>query len=186
MNDLTPGFASAFAAQACFRAILTAFSTPGHLVRLPADLTPPLGLSIASAALLLTLADAHTKIALPDDVSIQPWLRFHTGAPPSPQEEADFCVARRYPALSTLRQGTDETPEDSATLILDVETMDGPIFQLSGPGLAHPVEVALPLDEPFLLSWQAQTRNTPRGVDVILCAGDQILALPRSVRIEKG
>ena len=186
MTDLAPGFTSVLEAQACFRAVLNAFSTPGSPVSLPVSLTPPHGLSMASAALLLTLADAQTKIALPEGSPAQPWLAFHTGAPFSPDSEADFCVATKRPALSTLRQGSDAAPEDSATLILDVERLEGPPFRLSGPGLKDPVTVGLPLDPAFLTDWRAQTHNAPRGVDILLCAGSQMLALPRSLQIEEG
>ena len=186
MNDLSPGFSSALDAQACFRAILSAFSTPGSIVTLAATLTPPHGLSSASAALLLTLADTHTKVALPTASHAHDWLTFHTGAPLASIAEADFCVATARPALSGLRQGTDAKPEDGATLILDVERLDGPAFRLSGPGLKTDITVALPLDAGFITEWQAQTHNAPRGVDLILCAGNQILALPRSLQIEEG
>ena len=186
MNDLSPGFASALEAQACFRAIMTAFSAPGSLVPLPVALTPPAGLSAACAALLLTLADTQTKIALPEAEAAQSWLIFHTGAPLAALADADFCVATTRPALSALRQGTDMAPEDGATLILDLAGVEGAAFRLAGPGLKDPITVTLPLDAKFLAEWQAQTRTAPRGVDVIFCAGNQILALPRSLQIEEG
>lgn len=188
MHDLAPGFASALDAQVCFRAILDAFSAPGRIVRLPVSLSPPSGLSAASAAVLLTLADAHVKVAFPEDAAARSWLNFHTGAPVTTVAEADFCVcaATDRPALSTLRQGTDEAPEAGATLILEVDDLDGPAFRLSGPGLEHEAIIPLPLDASFLSEWQTQTHNAPCGVDIILCAGDRIIALPRSIRIEKG
>lgn len=186
MKNLSPGFASAMEAQSCFRAILSAFSSPGHPVTLPVALTPPQGISSACAALLLTLADAHTKIALPEAQAAQDWLTFHTGAPLAAAVDADFCVAIARPALAALKQGTDITPEEGATLILDLADFTGPTFWLSGPGLKDPITVSLPLDNVFLEEWHAQTRTAPRGVDVILCAGNQILALPRSLQIKEG
>lgn len=186
MNNLSPGFTSPLDAQACFRAILDAFSTPGSPVTLTVPLTPPLGLSIAGAAVLLTLTDAHTKVALPIESCAHPWLVFHTGASFVEESEADFCLAHTPSCLPKLRQGTDAEPEASATLILDVEHLNGMNFRLSGPGLKDPVTVELPFGKTFLLDWQAQTNNAPRGVDIILCAGKQILALPRSLHIEEG
>jgi len=38
----------------------------------------------------------------------------------------------------------------------------------------------------FLAEWEANRALFPRGVDVILCAGDHLAALPRTVRIEEG
>lgn len=184
--DLSPGFASVLDAQACFRALLSAFSTPGAIVPLPVHLTPPTGLSMACAALLLTLADSHTKVALPETCIARRWLTFHTGALAGDASLADFCVATKVPVLATLRQGTDAEPEDSTTLILDVERLDGPLYRLFGPGLKAPVTVGLPLEKTIIKQWHTQTRNAPRGVDIILCAQDRILALPRSLQIEEG
>lgn len=185
MNDLSPGFATASDAQICFRAVLDAFATPGTLVSLPFTFTPPPGLSVACASLLLTLADRQTKIALPAGEAARSWLSFHTGAPLAEAAQADFCVATTRPPLISLPQGTDEEPEAGATLILEVATLEGPIFDLSGPGLKAPAQIALPLDKAFAVEWQAQTHNAPRGVDVILCTGNRILALPRSLQIRE-
>lgn len=188
MNDLSPGFTSVLDAQACFRALLSAFSTPGSIVSLPVSLTAPPGLSPACAAVLLTLTDAQTKVALPEDHPAQDWLTFHSGAPLVEASEAEFCVATQRPLLAALRQGSDETPEDGATLILDLPSLEENVtrLRLSGPGLKNPVTVALPLDARFLAEWRAQACIAPRGVDVLLCADAQILALPRSLNIEEG
>jgi hypothetical protein len=35
----------------------------------------------------------------------------------------------------------------------------------------------------FLAAWQANRARVPRGVDVILCAGERLAALPRTVAI---
>lgn len=185
MSALTPGLTSPLAAQACFRAILSAFSRPGAIIALPIELAPPPGLSPAAAAVLLTLADATTGIALPAPGEVRDWLVFHTGARLVSEGEAVFCVARQCPELPGLLQGTDEAPEGGATLILEVEALGaGPNYRLSGPGLEHALEMPLPVDGYFLAQWQAQTSAAPRGVDVLLCAGNSLLALPRSLRIE--
>ena len=45
----------------------------------------------------------------------------------------------------------------------------------------------LPRTDPaFVAAWAANRARFPRGVDVVLCAGDRIAALPRSVTIEEG
>lgn len=186
MNDLSPGFSSSLDSQACFRTLLEAYSTPGRIIGLPVPLTPPMGLSPACAALLLTLADAQTKISLGDEHPAQDWLVFHTGALLATQEGADFTIATTRPALRLLPQGTDEAPEGGATLILDLPSLDeGQRFRLEGPGLRAPVEQTLPLDAGFVAEWQAQRFTAPRGVDLLLCAGTRMLALPRSLKIEE-
>jgi alpha-D-ribose 1-methylphosphonate 5-triphosphate synthase subunit PhnH len=42
------------------------------------------------------------------------------------------------------------------------------------------------LPDDFADLWRANRRLFPCGVDLILCAGDHLAALPRSVTIEEG
>ncbi|CAG4924378.1 unnamed protein product [Acidocella sp. C78] len=185
MTSLTPGFASPLDAQACFRALLTAFGDPGRAVTLADGLAPPAGLSSAAAAVLLTLADATTPLAADLPAPALHWLGFHTGAPFTTPETAEFCLAGSAPPLSSLRQGSETAPEHGATLILDLpDLVSGRRCRLSGPGLAAPRETTLPLPASFLADWAEQRRQVPRGVDVLLCAGRRLLALPRSLAIE--
>jgi alpha-D-ribose 1-methylphosphonate 5-triphosphate synthase subunit PhnH len=174
------GFSSTAQAQKCFRGVLLALSRPGTLVTLEAP-PPPAGLSPAAATILLTLADAATGITLPD--AAHDWLKFHTGALPVARQAADFAVAG--PHLSSLRNGTDEAPETGATLIIDVVEFAGPKYRLTGPGIETHLDICLPLDATFLTEWRAQRRIAPRGVDVLLCAGDKIIGLPRTTNIEE-
>jgi alpha-D-ribose 1-methylphosphonate 5-triphosphate synthase subunit PhnH len=92
MSGLTPGFTSPHEAQACFRAVLSAFSRPG-LVQKIAAFSAPAPLSPAAAAILLTLTDASTVLALPDrNEAVEDWLRFHTGTRFGALAEADFVM----------------------------------------------------------------------------------------------
>jgi alpha-D-ribose 1-methylphosphonate 5-triphosphate synthase subunit PhnH len=175
MNDVSPGFANAAQAQSCFRAVLRALSRPGEIVEIAGDLP-------AVSAILLTLADASTAVSIED--TARDWLVFHTGARMAALEDADFVVARNRPPLGLLRNGTDDEPEDGATLILDVEGSEGRQCRLTGPGIESETILALPLDEEFFAEWNAQRQSLPRGVDVLLCAGRQVIGLPRSVNIE--
>jgi alpha-D-ribose 1-methylphosphonate 5-triphosphate synthase subunit PhnH len=57
-------------------------------------------------------------------------------------------------------------------------------LRLAGPGLREPVSLTLAgLPEDFVAAWAANHALYPRGVDLILCAGHDIVALPRSVAI---
>jgi alpha-D-ribose 1-methylphosphonate 5-triphosphate synthase subunit PhnH len=182
MSALTPGFAHAGEAQICFRAVLRALSRPGEIVTIDTNLTPPAPLSVAAASVLLTLADAATAVSV--EAPARDWLLFHTGARLAGDAVADFVATRARPKLHSLRAGTDDEPEAGATLILDVEAFDGPVYRLTGPGMAEAATVRLPLERKFLEEWWAQRAIAPRGVDMLLCAGRQILGLPRSVAIE--
>jgi alpha-D-ribose 1-methylphosphonate 5-triphosphate synthase subunit PhnH len=186
MSVLLPGFAAAADAQSCFRAVLEAMSRPGRVMRVAAALAPPEGLCVAAAATLLTLADNTTGVSLPEAMAAaRDWLVFHTGAHLAPAPAADFVLASDRPTLASLRQGTYDEPETSALLILQVPSFQiGQRVRLSGPGIETATRLDLPLDDRFIPEWTAQRRRNPLGIDILLCAAAQVVALPRSVTIE--
>jgi alpha-D-ribose 1-methylphosphonate 5-triphosphate synthase subunit PhnH len=187
-GDLTPGFADSVAdAQICFRAVLDAMARPG-LVRPVAGVSAPAPLCDAAAAVLLTLADHETPLWLDDAVSAaRGWIAFHTGAPVVAADEAMFAVGLALPDLTALRTGSDEMPEMSATVVLQVASLRaGRGFVLDGPGLREPRALfvdGLPAD--FCSIWQRNHGLYPRGIDLILCCDDELTALPRSVRVRE-
>jgi alpha-D-ribose 1-methylphosphonate 5-triphosphate synthase subunit PhnH len=187
-TDLSPGFGHPVTdAQACFRSVLDAMAHPGrvHAVRgVPAP--PPL--CNAAAAVLLTLVDHETPLWLdPDTAGALAWIGFHTGAPLGPANQARFAVALALPDLADLANGTDEMPETSATVILQVSSLTaGRRFVLEGPGLRNPTDLhvdGLPAD--FAAIWQCNHALFPRGIDLILCVGSSLTALPRSVTVRE-
>ena len=191
MTRLTPGFADpVLDAQASFRAILEAMSRPGRIQRIEARIAPPAPLCAAAGAALLSLADADTPLWLDAGDAVAEWLRFHCGAPIT----ADIGAARfalacaTAPKLATLDIGTDEDPQLGATLILQVSGLvAGEGWRLTGPGIQHENRLRVlgaPAD--FTAAWVRNQALFPRGVDVLLCAGDSIAALPRSVMIAEG
>ena len=188
MSVLLPGFANAADAQSCFRAVLAAMSRPGEIMPIGVTLMPPEGMSLAAAATLLTLADNTTSVSLPKDAkTVEDWLVFHTGARLTAQPTADFVLAHELPRLASLRQGTADEPETSATLILQLGSLNsGRRARLWGPGIETVKQLDLPLDDGFIREWQMQRRRNPLGVDVLLCSAAQMVALPRSVTIEAG
>ena len=181
-----PGFADPVQdSQACFRAVLDAMARPGQ-IHTVATLRPPPGLDPATAAVLLTLADADTPLWLdPAAMAAQDWITFHCGAPVAATEVAMLALALGPVRLDAFPAGTDDAPELGATIILQMAALgQGAGFELSGPGLAAPaVFMADGLPAGFIAMWAANHALFPRGVDVILCAGDRIAALPRTVQI---
>ena len=180
-----PGFAAPVAdAQACFRAVLDAMAHPGRIVAAGAGLRPPAPLAPAAAAVLLTLADADTPLWLdPALAAAAPWLAFQCGAPAAARDRAAFVVTTLLPPLEDLASGTDAVPESAATVILQVAALGtGPALRLSGPGLAAPALLAADgLPAGFSLFWSRNRLSFPRGIDMVLCAGTRLAALPRSV-----
>lgn len=183
-----------FDAQSSFRAVMDAMAHPGSVYSLTSDLCPPHPLGSVAGALVLTLADYETPVWLDPALSaadgVCDWIRFHTGAPitihPHEARFAVFASGAAFPSLSQFPVGSQEFPDESATLIIQTETLEtgsGPL--LSGPGIESGCRLGpAPLTPLF---WRQAVDNAalyPRGVDVVFAAPGTIAALPRSTRIE--
>lgn len=190
MSGLTPGFAEPVAdAQACFRDLLEAMARPGRVHGLTGLPQAPAPLAPAAAAVLLTLADAETPVWTDAGPAAEEWLRFHAGCPlvAEPGAAAFLLATKGMPDLAALETGTEEEPHRSATLVLQVGSLsEGGAWRLSGPGIerVHRLGVA-GLPAGFLAAWTANGARFPRGVDLVLCAGQRLAALPRTTHIEE-
>lgn len=200
LADVGPCFADpVHAAQQTFRAVLEAMSRPGRVLELPANALRGLhgpGLSPGLTAVLLSLLDAEVELWLAPGVGLPSalgYLRFHTGVRPARQvEQAAFVVTTAAQATPDLwqrvHQGSDGAPQDGATLVVDVPSLEAgvasPWLRLSGPGIAgeHRLHVG-GLDAAFWSARAALGSGFPRGVELILCCGRAIAALPRTTRI---
>jgi alpha-D-ribose 1-methylphosphonate 5-triphosphate synthase subunit PhnH len=180
-----PGFADpVVGSQACFRALLDAMSRPGTIREAGAGLEAPPPLEPATAATLLTLIDQDATLRLDDAASAAwDWVAFHTGAARA-GERPGFVVALALPDFSELHAGDDAEPEASTTLILQVAALGrGRGYDLSGPGVQTTQRLLVAgLPDDFPARWEANRALYPRGIDLVLCAGERLCALPRSVR----
>jgi alpha-D-ribose 1-methylphosphonate 5-triphosphate synthase subunit PhnH len=190
MSDgLSAGFADPVRdAQCCFRAVLDAMARPGS-VRAVTGPTAPAPLDVATAAIVLTLLDHETRVWLdPAMAAARDWMAFHTGAPwVACPRDAAFVVSGALPGADRLDPGGHETPEASTTVILQLASLGtGCRYRLAGPGLREPaVLMAGGLGPDFISWWHGNRALFPRGIDLILCAGNQVAALPRTVMIEE-
>ena len=192
LASMPRGFADAtHHAQSVFRSVLDALSRPGRLQTLEASdgLQAPAPLSRGLTALLLTLLDTETSLHLSASVaSDAAWMycRFHTGVQREDDAgQADFVATRASHArLDGLRLGSDEAPQQGATLIVDTGSLAlerGAHLRLTGPGIEHEQRVGL-CGLP-LAFWQqriAMQPLFPRGVDLLLVCGSQLIGVPRS------
>jgi alpha-D-ribose 1-methylphosphonate 5-triphosphate synthase subunit PhnH len=173
-------------AQAIFRAVLQALSRPGTLHDVPAPPEPPRPLAPATAAVLLTLADGDAPVHLAAPFAgLSPWVAFHTGSAAVALGEAAFVVADTLPDFAALSSGTDEIPEASATILLQVPALvGGRALTLRGPGIETCWRFAPQgLPDDFVARWAANRRLYPRGIDLLFCAGNRVAALPRSTTV---
>ncbi|MFL1462074.1 phosphonate C-P lyase system protein PhnH [Roseococcus sp. DSY-14] len=179
------GFADpVLGAQSAFRAAMEATARPGSIQALPVLPDAPPGLDLAAAALLLALADDTTPLWTAAGAEARGWLAFHCGAPFALPAAAAFLLGPP-PPLATLGLGSDEAPQDGATLLLPVAALedDGPLL-LRGPGIRGERRLGVAgLPEGFWAARAALAPLAPRGLDVFLCCGARLAALPRSTRV---
>ena len=184
---------AAHTSQGTFRALMDAFAFPGEIktirgAKAPAPLAP------ATAAILLCLADFETPVWLDPTLNlaeVTDWIRFHTGAPLiEARNRAAFAVignSRNPPAFAEFALGSDEYPDRSTTLIFQLDRFAGRSFQVRGPGIKGTrIFAAEPLPDDFAARLAFNRELYPRGVDVILVAGEQAEVLPRSVHVTTG
>jgi alpha-D-ribose 1-methylphosphonate 5-triphosphate synthase subunit PhnH len=184
---MIPGFADpVLGAQSSFRAMLHALSHPGRIVALPDAPLAPAPLGPALGALALALCDGETALWHDGGAEVTQWLRFHTGAPLAEARAARFLLATgRPPPFASLALGSDEAPQDGATLLLQVGALEAAAgWRLCGPGIATMTELRVSgAPSGFVAERAAVAGLFPRGLDIILCAGDRIAGLPRTTTI---
>lgn len=197
LASLGAGFSSeAFGSQSVFRAVLQALSHPGRRVAVVHDAQTPAAGHGASAAALLALLDSDCTLWLSPRLAASDagaWLRFHTGCTLVSQAgDARFVWVGEgdaIPELSSLAQGTDVYPDQSATCVVDVASAeesaagDG-TWQLAGPGIERTAALRVQgLPTGFQHAWAHNHAAFPRGVDVLLGTPTHIVGLPRTTRI---
>ena len=184
MEALSGGFADpAPDAAFAFRGIMNAMARPGRIEAIRgAD--GPAPLSRAAATVLMTLCDPETNLYLApscDVREVREWISFHIGAPIGSARQAGFALGR-WDELLPLEQfwiGTPEYPDQSATLIVEVDALTEMGATLRGPGIETEARLSLP-DIALL---QGNHRQFPLGLDFIFTAGDRVAALPRSTQV---
>jgi alpha-D-ribose 1-methylphosphonate 5-triphosphate synthase subunit PhnH len=194
LAELPAGFADkVLSAQSTFRSVMDAMARPGSVQRIAAIAGTPRPMMPGTAAIALTLFDHDTPLWLDPLMSATPdttkWLKFHTSASvvtdPSVCAFALLAAAVSLPALDCFAFGTPEYPDRSTTLILQVQSLtDGPALQLRGPGIDGTTVLRAAI-EPLDLFERLSINATlfPRGIDVVLVAGDAIAAIPRTTRL---
>jgi alpha-D-ribose 1-methylphosphonate 5-triphosphate synthase subunit PhnH len=195
-DHITGGFANpVFDSQAIFRAVMDAMARPGTTQLARAEAQPPQPLSPIAAAIALTLCDNDTPLwldpALRRTQAAAGWLGFHTGAPlADTPADAHFAVVAdpaSLIALENFAQGTQEYPDRSTTLILQITSLStGDRLALEGPGIDGGAIIApAPLPRHFVEQWKQNRARFPRGVDVILAAPEGVACLTRTTRIRQ-
>jgi alpha-D-ribose 1-methylphosphonate 5-triphosphate synthase subunit PhnH len=198
LDALAPGFADpVHDTQAVFRTLLDALARPGRIGVIETALPAAAAASetgragLAAFAALLTLCDYATPVWLAQpDAALAAALRFHAGAPltETPAQAAFAYVhnAASLPPLDTLASGTPESPEQSVTMLVRVDSLtEGAPVTLRGPGIED-AQVIAPAGLPARF-WQERAALAglfPCGIDFFLVCGNQISGLPRTTQAE--
>ena len=145
-----------------------------------------------TAAVALTLFDHDTPIWLDGAMAATPdvakWLKFHTSAPviaiPSESSFAVIGDAKNLPPLDRFAFGSNEYPDRSTTLILQVDGLtSGPSFELAGPGIGGAAVLHATIPANLLDQLEINATLFPRGIDVVLVHDGAIVAIPRTTRL---
>lgn len=175
-------------AQSVFRCVLAAMAQPGTITDIDVPLDPPAPLNPATTAVCLALADFDTPVWLdPMAAPAADFLRFHCGCPiaEDPADARFAVIAGDLPDLPSFAQGSDEYPDASTTLLFQAggwRPNGG--WRLSGPGIRDETRIGidgLPAD--FATAWRRNNALFPRGVDLVITAGQQLCCLPRTTTV---
>jgi len=180
-------------AQSTFRAVMEAMARPGSVQRVVAAVGTPTPLMRGTAAIALTLFDHDTPIWLDPRMSetseVAKWLKFHTSAPVIADSSiCSFALigdAGALPDLSHFALGTNEYPDRSTTLVLQVKDLTrGEVYEMRGPGIDGSAALQAIIEPKNLFERLAVNGSLfPRGIDVVLVADDAIVAIPRTTRL---
>jgi alpha-D-ribose 1-methylphosphonate 5-triphosphate synthase subunit PhnH len=195
--ELPAGFTDkVLSAQSTFRSVMDAMAHPGSVQRIVSAAGTPSAMTRGTAAIALTLFDHDTPVWLDAAMSATPevamWLKFHTGAPlVTDSSIAGFALVgdpRTLPALDRFAFGSNEYPDRSTTLILQVGSLTGgPVVELQGPGIDGSATLRASIQPQDLFERLAiNTTLFPRGIDVVLVHDDSIVAIPRTTRLVRG
>jgi alpha-D-ribose 1-methylphosphonate 5-triphosphate synthase subunit PhnH len=195
--ELPAGFVDkVLSAQSTFRSVMDAMARPGSVQRIVSAAGTPSAMMRGTAAIALTLFDHDTPVWLDAAMSatsdIAKWLKFHTSAPVVADASiAGFALVgapENLPALDRFAFGSNEYPDRSTTLILQVESLtSGPAVELRGPGIDGTATLRASIQPHDLFERLAVNATLfPRGIDVVLVHDDSIVAIPRTTRLVRG
>ena len=192
--ELPAGFADkVLSAQSTFRSVMDAMARPGSVQRIAAAAGTPSPVMRGAAAIALTLFDHDTPVWLDplmsETLDVAKWLKFHTGAPVV--RDSSICSfaligdAKALPALDRFAFGSNEYPDRSTTLILQIDSLSqGPRFELRGPGIDGVAILQATIQPDDLFERLAiNAALFPSGIDVVLVHDDSIVAIPRTTRL---
>lgn len=163
--------------QAAFRALMQAFARPGDVRMLSHPALPLIPATLLDSA--TSLADAQMMMEAMDRDRMEAVLT-------TPALAHFVLVSGATAPDFTPALGTLESPELGATLLIVVKNLrDGQALTLSGPGISGSREIRLSgLSPAWLRAREDWNAAFPMGVDMLLMAECEVMALPRTTCIK--
>lgn len=183
-----------FDAQIIFRKIMDSMARPGKINNIAdIQITPPEYLNKSSALIGFSLLNSDvTFFSVNNQDEVNEYLKINTSSIPVLKvENASYVFISGNSAseiVRNIKKGELEYPEDSATLIIDVEKIEklpiGQTFEivLKGPGVKTEETVYVKgITKEILEEIKIANREYPLGIDVILSDVDgNITCIPRT------
>jgi phosphonate C-P lyase system protein PhnH len=168
--------------QEVFKKLLLAMSYVGR----PQVLPEGIDRETAAVAVLAALVDEACTYSDPHDV-VTPTQAGFLGSPKVGPAEADYVIAegKSIPDLK-VRNGTIYRPEASATVLLSIGEENGNHkWRLRGPGIEDSELLRGNESLGAWLAWRDDLVAYPLGIDLILCFGKSVVAIPRTTVIRR-
>jgi alpha-D-ribose 1-methylphosphonate 5-triphosphate synthase subunit PhnH len=183
-----------FDAQEQFRLLLDSMARPGKINVLPdMDILPPAGLNKGSALIAFALlnTDVSFYASGENNEEVSSYIALNTTAQPISVGDADFIFINGLHdawILSEAKTGNLSYPEESATFIIDVETIsnqpidDAVLLKLKGPGIKTEEKIYLKGISPEIIeAVKEQNLEFPLGIDLMLTdQQNKLICIPRS------
>jgi alpha-D-ribose 1-methylphosphonate 5-triphosphate synthase subunit PhnH len=183
-----------FDAQEQFRLLLDSMARPGKVNIMPdMDILPPAGLNKGSALIAFALlnTDVSFYASGENNEEVSSYIALNTTAQPIGVHDADFVFINGLHEawiLSESKTGNLSYPEESATFIIDVETIsnqpidDAVLLKLKGPGIKTEERVYIKGISPNIMeAVKEQNMEFPLGIDLMLTdQQNKLICIPRS------
>jgi alpha-D-ribose 1-methylphosphonate 5-triphosphate synthase subunit PhnH len=175
-----------------FQLLAIAMHHPGQKINLGmcGDFPPPLNMASAAIALSVLSREAPVWTDIGARSRAPMWLQVKTGAAlvtePSMARLALITSPARMPRLNRFFFGDDHRPERSTLVVIQVKGYSRPGAHTLLAADGRRVKISPDgLPDHFWADWAGQTRFSPLGVDVVFTCGDELVALPRELRVAR-
>ena len=172
---------------------MDAMATPGRVQTIAAVAGAPPPMMLGTAALALTLFDHDTPIWLDPGMSEIPGYREVAQVSYRRADRPGVAVcsfalianAEDLPVLERFSFGSNEYPDRSTTLVVQVESLArGQGYELRGPGIDGRTLLRAMIKPTDLFERLAVNAALfPREIDVVMVHDDAIVAIPRTTRL---